>query len=170
MAQRRAKAQVPSFKESDAPIIVDSNTLVDRKNELWDAIAKRAYAYFEERGRQDGPEIDDWLRAEAELLRSIPIDVSEANGRLKVRAEMPGFAAEDVKVSVEPLRVIISGSAETTGEQKAEKSLYTEFRTNLAFRAFALPVKADPSNVTARLNDGILELSIAKAAPETAQV
>lgn len=30
-------------------------------------IRRRAYALYEERGREDGHDIDDWLRAEAEL-------------------------------------------------------------------------------------------------------
>jgi HSP20 family protein len=171
MSQNTAKARVPSASEADAPIIADSSTLFDCKNELWEAIARRAYAYFEERGRENGRTIDDWLRAEAELLRPLPINISEADGRLKVRAEMPGFSGREIKVSVEPSRVMISGSAEENEAQKTEKSLYAEYRSNLAFRAFELPVEADPSNVTAVLENGILEISIAKAAkPVSEQV
>jgi hypothetical protein len=32
-----------------------------------DAIALRAYELFEERGREPGRDVDDWLRAEREL-------------------------------------------------------------------------------------------------------
>ncbi len=32
-----------------------------------DEIRRRAYQLYEERGRNDGHDIDDWLRAEAEL-------------------------------------------------------------------------------------------------------
>jgi hypothetical protein len=32
-----------------------------------DAIARRAYGFFEERGREHGHDLDDWLRAEQEL-------------------------------------------------------------------------------------------------------
>jgi hypothetical protein len=32
-----------------------------------DAIAQRAYALFEERGREPGRDVDDWLRAEHEI-------------------------------------------------------------------------------------------------------
>lgn len=32
-----------------------------------DAVAVRAYELFEERGRQPGRDLDDWLRAEQEL-------------------------------------------------------------------------------------------------------
>ena len=34
-----------------------------------DAIALRAYALFEERGREPGRDVDDWLRAERELKK-----------------------------------------------------------------------------------------------------
>jgi hypothetical protein len=33
-------------------------------------IAQRAYQYWEERGRQDGYDLDDWLKAEEDLSRS----------------------------------------------------------------------------------------------------
>jgi len=32
-----------------------------------DIIARRAYELFEERGREDGHDLDDWLQAEHEL-------------------------------------------------------------------------------------------------------
>ena len=32
-----------------------------------DIIARRAYELFEERGREDGHDLDDWLQAEDEL-------------------------------------------------------------------------------------------------------
>jgi len=35
---------------------------------LEDQIRRRAYELYEARGRQDGHELDDWLRAEGEIL------------------------------------------------------------------------------------------------------
>ena len=35
-----------------------------------DAIALRAYELFEERGREPGRDVDDWLRAEHELKQA----------------------------------------------------------------------------------------------------
>ena len=34
---------------------------------LEEEIRRRAYALYEQRGRKDGHDVDDWLRAEAEL-------------------------------------------------------------------------------------------------------
>jgi hypothetical protein len=35
--------------------------------ELEDQIRRRAYELYEERGREDGHELEDWLRAEEEI-------------------------------------------------------------------------------------------------------
>ncbi len=37
--------------------------------ELDERIRQRAYALYEQRGRLDGHDLDDWLQAEAELSR-----------------------------------------------------------------------------------------------------
>ncbi len=34
---------------------------------LEESIRRRAYALYEQRGREDGHDVDDWLRAEAEM-------------------------------------------------------------------------------------------------------
>ena len=46
-------------KKRPANVVTDPN--------LEQEIRRRAYALYEERGREDGHDIDDWLRAEAEL-------------------------------------------------------------------------------------------------------
>jgi DUF2934 family protein len=35
---------------------------------LEEEIRRRAYEIYEERGREDGHDLDDWLRAEAEVI------------------------------------------------------------------------------------------------------
>ena len=36
---------------------------------LEEEIRRRAYELYEERGREDGHDLDDWLRAEAEIRK-----------------------------------------------------------------------------------------------------
>ena len=40
-----------------------SNPVTDPKEE----VRRRAYALYEQRGREDGHDLDDWLQAEVEL-------------------------------------------------------------------------------------------------------
>jgi hypothetical protein len=37
-----------------------------------DLVRARAYRFYEERGREDGHDIEDWLRAEAEVIGKKP--------------------------------------------------------------------------------------------------
>lgn len=42
-----------------------ANIVTDPNRE--EEIRRRAYTLYEQRGREDGHDVDDWLRAEAEL-------------------------------------------------------------------------------------------------------
>ncbi len=148
---------------TDKPAIVKAENLFDRVKEVTQAIANKAYEFFENGGRRLGQDLHDWLRAELELLRPIPVEVSETDTELKILAETPGFSAPDIKISVEPQRIIISGKTEKSTEEKTEKTLYTERYSNEILRSFDLPVKVDPNKATATLKDGLLEILIAKA-------
>jgi len=41
--------------------------MVDHASELEERVRRRAYELYEERGRTDGHDMDDWLRAESEI-------------------------------------------------------------------------------------------------------
>jgi hypothetical protein len=47
------------------PTKTTPNVIADPK--LEEEIRRRAYVLYEQRGREDGHDIDDWLRAETEL-------------------------------------------------------------------------------------------------------
>src|SRR6185295_2140822 len=112
-AQNIAKAQPtlssPATDPDKPPIIVETQRLLQRMKEVSEAIGRRAYEFFEQRGREIGRDVDDWLHAEFELFRPIRIDLSEDDKVFRVRAEVPGFSTKDIQVSVEPRRIIISG-------------------------------------------------------------
>jgi hypothetical protein len=41
--------------------------MTDRKSVSTQDIAKRAYVLYSQRGRENGKDVDDWIRAEEEL-------------------------------------------------------------------------------------------------------
>jgi hypothetical protein len=45
------------------------STSTNEPQELEDQIRLRAYELYEERGKEDGHELEDWLRAEEEITR-----------------------------------------------------------------------------------------------------
>jgi HSP20 family protein len=132
--------------------------------EFSQSVARRAYEYFEARGREFGHDLEDWFRAESELIRRVPVEIKEAGSQITVRAEVPGFVPNEIKVSVEPQRLVISGKSEKTTEEKKEETLHSEFRSNQFCRELRLPAEVEPDKTTASLKDGVLELVFAKAA------
>jgi DUF2934 family protein len=53
-------------RSTSDPIPISTETEL-RMPELEEQIRRRAYDFYEQRGRQEGRELDDWLQAEAEL-------------------------------------------------------------------------------------------------------
>ena len=54
----------------DSSAIRERRAAATQPDEHWDLrerIARRAYEIYEERGRRDGEDMNDWLRAEAEV-------------------------------------------------------------------------------------------------------
>ena len=45
------------------------NQITQSTSELQEQIRRRAYELYEQRGRDDGHELDDWLLAESELAQ-----------------------------------------------------------------------------------------------------
>ncbi len=71
----RRKAQVPAENyESDGQI------------DLRELIARRAYEIYEERGRCDGDDLNDWLRAEAEVRSALRPEKRRVATTSRVRA------------------------------------------------------------------------------------
>jgi HSP20 family protein len=136
-----------------------AESISDRIERLNDAIARRAYELFERDGRVDGLDVEHWLEAEKDFLIPIQTNMEEKDSEFVVRAEVPGFTANDLEVNVEPRRVTITGKREFKQETKE----CSEESSNEIFRSLALPSDANASKVTATLKDGVLEVKIPKA-------
>lgn len=152
-----------SIQRSSNP--TELSRVYDYANELYDKIAKRAFSFFELRGFTHGHDLEDWLRAETELLMPVAVELSETETELAVRAEAPGFTEKDVEITLEPDRLVIKGKAEKKVEEKKKKTVYSEISSREIFRSITLPAEIDPDRATATLKDGVLEISMPKAVP-----
>jgi HSP20 family protein len=162
-----AKSTVP-VKKSPAPAslrLVSPADIFDRMEKIYDSVARRAFELFESNGRSFGRDLENWFRAEAELLHPAHVDISETDEALAVRAEVPGFTAKDLEISIEPRRLTISGKRESKEERKDKKIIYQERCSDQILRVIDLPVAVDGDKAEATIKDGILELNIPKAAP-----
>ena len=79
-----------------------------------------------------------------------------------VLADMPGVAREQLMVRVTGDNLVIEGTAGVSAGGEMEL-LYGEVDTPLYRRSFTLSRELDPTKIEARLNNGVLRLTIPKA-------
>jgi HSP20 family protein len=160
------KSQLPAVMErtKEPELVKHSSEEISKQiSQIYDVIARRAFDIFESRGRSPGHELEDWFRAESELLRPVPVNVAESDGEYIVRAEVPGFGGKDIEVIVEPLYLAISGKRETKEDKQNGKMICSESRADRIFRVLDLPSVVDTSKVSTTLKDGILIVDLPKA-------
>lgn len=145
-------------------------SVMERINRLSDAISRRAYELFERDGRIDGNDVRHWLEAEKEFLQPVPVNLEEREGSIEVRAEVPGFTANDLEVHVEPRRVIINGKRESKKETKEGESVFTETSSDEIFRTLELPSEVNAGKVVATLKDGVLNIQLPKIESKQAAI
>ncbi len=107
---------------------------------------------------------------ERSAARTPALDVSETDAGYSVAFEVPGVSREQLKVSVEGRRVSIEtvDAAAAPADQPtdaAPRVLYRERSTARYARAVSLPAEVDQASSTAKFENGVLTLTLAKKVP-----
>jgi HSP20 family protein len=157
-------AGVQTARSSTALRMVEPRTLIHRIDRVYDSIARRAFELFESSGGTFGRDWEDWFQAEAELLHPVHVHIDETSTAFSIRAEVPGFNARELEVSIEPQRLVISGKRESKEEEKKGQTIRCECCSDEILRVIELPAEVNTTGVSATLNDGVLELKLPKAA------
>ena len=149
----------------------DALSLFESLNELEEAIRQRAFGLFEERGTAHGNHIEDWLRAERELVWVPKAETMEDDKQFRLRLIVPGLEAQDLQITAMPDAIIVQaeGASKEATEAKEAKEASTvpfrELRGRKLFRRFDFEEPIDPARTEASLAKGILEIVASKAAP-----
>ena len=146
----------------EAPKLVEPPSLFDQLEDTFKAITRRAYELFESNGHEFGRDLENWFQAEKELLHPVPVNITEADAFLEVKAEVPGFTEKEIEISVEPRRLTIAGKKETKKEEKKGTMIYAESAADHMFRTFTLPVEVETEKATATLKNGVLNVILPK--------
>ena len=141
----------------------ETHRVADRFQQVFDSIEKRAFEIFNNNGKWVGRDLSDWLQAESEILHPLHLEIAETEDAMNVRAEVPGFTAKELEITVEGNRLTISGKHESKEESKKGKTIYSERCASEIFRSVNLPADVDASKAIATLKDGVLNLELHKA-------
>ena len=91
---------------------------------------------------------------------SLPVDVYERDGKLHVRASLPGFATDDIDIRVHEGVLAIEAKRADEDEAGEGRWLRRERRTRSVSRRIALPETAHDADIDAELADGVLTLTL----------
>lgn len=98
-----------------------------------------------------------------------PVDVERTDGGYRVRASVPGFAPEDVEVSLDHGTLTITGKRSEEKESGQGRYLRREVFRGSFQRRFVLPREVTAEDLKATLENGVLTVEIAHA-PENGAV
>jgi HSP20 family protein len=121
--------------------------------------------------------LDSMMRADAAAspaaeTHSPRIEVRETDSAYELRAELPGVAREQIKVAVEARRVSITTHADATHSEaqptedtlSTSKLIYSDGLPTRYARTVTLPHPLNADAVAAKLEHGVLTLTLPKLA------
>lgn len=107
--------------------------------------------------------------AEGVASRSPALDVAENARGYTVKLEMPGVAREDVKVSIDGRQVTVQAQSPHPEERPdGERVVYRERSVSSYARTFTLPAEIDQAEAGARLEHGVLTLTLPRRGARSA--
>jgi HSP20 family protein len=95
------------------------------------------------------------------------LEVAEEDDNVIVKAEAPGFDADDFDVRVEDSRLVLRASKKV--ETKDEKGKVKEYREQQCYESVALPTEIDKGKVEAKYHNGMLTVTLPKSAESKAK-
>ena len=98
-----------------------------------------------------------------ETEATFPVEVSETDEALEIKASLPGVRPEDVEVTVSNGVLSIKAAHEEKTEEKKKDYYRREIRYGSFHRALSLPVSVDADKAEAKFDNGILQLTLPKA-------
>lgn len=91
------------------------------------------------------------------------VDVTETDDSFQVAADIPGVSPEDIEISLHNGLLTIRGERKYDNESSNANFTMRERFLGTFSRQFNLPDSADQETVTAKTNNGVLEITIPKA-------
>jgi HSP20 family protein len=103
------------------------------------------------------------LSPTAEYEATFPIEVSETEHDVEVKAALPGIRPEDVDISIVNDVLTIKAEHKEEHEDKKREYYRRELRYGAFHRGLSLPISVDADKAEARFENGVLHLRLPKA-------
>jgi HSP20 family protein len=96
------------------------------------------------------------------LVFTPAVDIFETDRGITVLADMPGVAADGIKIDLQDNVLALSGDVKPW-EDAGESDVLVEFEIGRYYRQFTLSEVIDQNKIDAKLENGVLRLNLPKA-------
>jgi HSP20 family protein len=121
-------------------------------------------ALFDSLDREFLPMLRPWLRTDDDEAFRMPlVNINEADKEYIVTMELPGVQKKDLDVSIDGDQLVVT--AERSEKVESEEGLLRrEIRSEKFRRSFTLSQVIDRDNIKAKLENGVLKVTLPKKA------
>jgi HSP20 family protein len=107
--------------------------------------------------------LGDWLDDAERSAREPALDIVQTADGWQAKLDMPGIEKSAISVQIEGRHVQVQASGAKCEERKeGERVIYRERRASRYVRSFVLPSEVDQAQSLAKLENGVLTLSLAR--------
>jgi len=99
---------------------------------------------------------------ERENVSAIALDLVDADNEYRIIANLPGVKKEDVKIDLKDNLLTLSAQTENKTETSNENMIRQERFVGKYQRRFTLPDNSDVENIKAKMENGVLNLTVPK--------
>lgn len=92
------------------------------------------------------------------------LDLSETDGHIEVRMDVPGVQAKELDIRISGNRLTVSGERKEEKEEKGKTYYRSERRSGSFSRSITLPCEVDEKKIEAQCRDGVLTVTLPKVA------
>ena len=135
-----------------------ANLLEQRDGEIYGAVRREIERTFDDYSR-------NWFLMK-ELSRQglrFNVDVTESDGAVEVKADIPGVDAKNIEVQLKDNTLIIKGEKKEEKEEKKKEYHISERTYGSFFRSFTLPAEVDDTKIDATFANGTLHIHLPKS-------
>jgi len=104
--------------------------------------------------------------ATGNVAASLPVDITEREGKLFVRAAVPGVDPKDLDVQVENNVLTIRGETRSEGSHQDEKVYRREVQYGAFARSIRLPEGLDLNSIDAEFRNGVVTITLPRLIEE----
>ena len=98
-------------------------------------------------------------------VRQPLLDIEDTGKNLEIRAEVPGIPKENIDIKLTEDHIEISAKAQQDKEESGRDYYHRERSFHSFYRSVPLPTEVDQTKADAKLEDGILNITVPKRGP-----